>query len=383
MKVLKIEYEGLKHFENGHLTIDLYAADRVSQNNDLHKVAGNIYVQNIIGLIGLNATGKTTVLRLLKMALDVMINNVDLNTTEAPEMIGDGTIMRVTFHLDGKYYQLESTIITIEDTSGRQKFCYGEEVLRGRNSRVQARADLNRFETEIKRRSKLDAEAKMYLEDGKSIVSATVKGNGQCVTGLLWQSYLNLPLIDQKVPTEILNVFDESIEMLSMEMPTKTGAPLRWSLRFKGEDEIYENTDPLAMNRLISTGTIKGQELMRQIVYTLRKGGYMLVDELEMHLNKELVRIILGLFQSPKTNPNGGCLIFSTHYPEILDSFDRKDNIYITRKSERQMTVRKFSDEFHRNDFKKSDIIISNALKGTAPKYETIQRLRDYVCRSI
>ena len=110
-----------------------------------------------------------------------------------------------------------------------------------------------------------------------------------------------------------------------------------------------------------------------------------MVDELEAHLNKELVRVVLGLFTSQKTNPYGACIIFSTHYAEILDFsvLNRKDNIYITRKKNYLLTARKFSDEFKRNDFKKSEIILSNLLTGTAPKYDAIERLREYVCNQI
>ena len=120
-------------------------------------------------------------------------------------------------------------------------------------------------------------------------------------------------------------------------------------------------------------------------VEVLRTGGYLIVDELEMHLNKEIVRVILSLFSERQTNPKGACLIFSTHYAEILDFalLNRKDNIYITRKINGLLSVNKFSTEFARNDFKKSEIILSNALTGTAPKYNAIQRLRDFVCKSL
>ena len=95
------------------------------------------------------------------------------------------------------------------------------------------------------------------------------------------------------------------------------------------------------------------------------------------------MRTILNIFKSTLTNPYGACLIFSIHYAELLDveSLNRKDNIYITRKSNHLLSVSKFSDEISRNDYKKSEIFLSNALGGTAPKNKAIQRLRDYICK--
>lgn len=43
---------------------------------------------------------------------------------------------------------------------------------------------------------------------------------------------------------------------------------------------------------------------------------------------KRLVKVMMGIFVSKETNPHGATLIFTTHYPEILDSVHRKDNTY-------------------------------------------------------
>ena len=186
-------------------------------------------------------------------------------------------------------------------------------------------------------------------------------------------------------PPPIVELFDDSIEQLSTEPVPNTKSDTRWNLKFKKENITYNATDPLALNLLISTGTICGQGLIWRSIDALHSGGYLIIDELEIHLNKEIVRVILSLFKDSRTNPNGACLIFSTHYAEILDFaiLDRKDNIYITRKTDGLLSVSKFSNEFTRNDFKKSEIILSNALTGTAPSYDSIQRLRDFICKSL
>ena len=63
-------------------------------------------------------------------------------------------------------------------------------------------------------------------------------------------------------------------------------------------------------------------------------GGYLIVDELENHFNKEIAATLVRFFLDKKVNKKGATLIFSTHYSELLDEFERNDNIYIIRNKE-------------------------------------------------
>ena len=93
--------------------------------------------------------------------------------------------------------------------------------------------------------------------------------------------------------------------------------------------------------------------------------------------------MILKLFDDQDINPNGACIIFSTHYAEILDFIRRKDNVYITRKTDGSLSVSKLSAEFRRNDIKKSDLFLSYYLLGTVPKFRQIQNLKETICQEI
>lgn len=389
LKIICVEFENLKQFENGKFRVDFVASDRVLKKSELFKISGTVATQNIIGFVGLNATGKTTALRLLKTALDIVIRNADLNEAIASNLIVDGTIIRTTFFYNSMYHQLESVVGCRDDENGdkRQVFYYkGETLKTKRNSKIYSRAELIDFSDvkniEIISRSSIEEDTAKYLDESKSIVSPVIRGNSSYVSGNLWGSFVNIAVLSGKIPSEILEMFDESIEDFSVAKSLSKDKPIEWKLKFKNDNLIYSGIDTLAPNLLISTGTISGQRLILEAITVLKKGGYLLVDELEAHLNKELVRVVLSLFSSQKTNPNGACLIFSTHYVEILDFgiLNRKDNIYITRKKDYLLSVKKFSDEFKRNDVKKSEIILSNILTGTAPKYEAIERLRGYVC---
>ena len=79
-----------------------------------------------------------------------------------------------------------------------------------------------------------------------------------------------------------------------------------------------------------------------------------------------------------RMNRSGAVLIYTTHYPELLDQYDRNDNIYITR-NKNGIKVENFADILTRNDIKKSEVYQSDLLGGTAPSYETYMYLRHEV----
>ena len=94
--------------------------------------------------------------------------------------------------------------------------------------------------------------------------------------------------------------------------------------------------------------------------------------------------MILDIFKSPRMNPKGACLIFTTHYVEILDLVDRKDDIYITRRSrdeQKLLEIINYQDVVKRNDVKKSEVFLSNYIGGTAPSYENMIALEDALCQ--
>jgi hypothetical protein len=81
---------------------------------------------------------------------------------------------------------------------------------------------------------------------------------------------------------------------------------------------------------------------------------------------------------SKRTNSKGAVIIFSTHYPELLDELVRNDSVFIT-KNDGGLYVENLSSLLSRNDMKKSEVYKSNYLGGTAPKYEALEALQRYM----
>ena len=84
---------------------------------------------------------------------------------------------------------------------------------------------------------------------------------------------------------------------------------------------------------------------------------------------------MMRFFMNSKLNKNGGTLIFSTHYSELLDEYDRNDSIYIIR-NRGGIEVENLCAILKRNDIKKSDAYQSGFLEGTTPMYEAYMQLK-------
>ena len=64
MKLLKIHFDHLTMFEDGIFEIDLFASDRVTASDEsAFELADHLYVNSVVALAGINATGKTTAAR--------------------------------------------------------------------------------------------------------------------------------------------------------------------------------------------------------------------------------------------------------------------------------------------------------------------------------
>ena len=179
-----------------------------------------------------------------------------------------------------------------------------------------------------------------------------------------------LPFSDD-IPAEIITYLDPTVESLRFdEHDQKTII----RLKFKAKDEIVMS-DPVLLNNYLSSGTIKGIITFTLAQKVLQAGGYLVVDEIENHFNKEIVITLMRFFMDSKMNKKGGVLIFSTHYPELLDEYDRNDSIFIVR-NRNGIVVENLNMILKRNDIKKSDAYQSGFLEGTTPAYEAYMRLK-------
>ena len=77
MKLLRITAEGLPLFKE-KLDLCFYAQQRIAeeQKEMLHPLFSNIYLNPANGFIGINASGKTSVLKVILLALGIINNEI-------------------------------------------------------------------------------------------------------------------------------------------------------------------------------------------------------------------------------------------------------------------------------------------------------------------
>lgn len=378
MRILKLTLEGLPHFKN-NLDIDFVAQQRVDDEDKekLFNIFSNIYLNPALSFIGINAAGKTTILRVISFAIN-LLDNEPLNNIPSRELFDDlddkqNVIFTSFFYHNDIIYKLRTSIAKKTNTiDGSSKLLIDDEMLWAKNiHKVKTKKSIYNF-TGSELTMIRSSDEKYLMED----VSITVALNKEQNTGFFLYDMSeftdhNMLNVLRSYPKEILTFLDPSIEYLTCE-PDEKKVDIR--LKFYGRDEIILNS-PLSLNQYLSSGTIKGLSVFMGAVFAFLEGGYLIVDELENHFNKEIVATLIRLFMSKKINKNGAILIFSTHYSELLDEFERNDSIFIV-KNKGGITAENLSNILKRNDIKKSEIYDSDFLEGTVPSYETYIALR-------
>lgn len=383
MKLLRITVEGLPLFKE-KLDLSFYAQQRVAEEhrNILYPLFSNVYLNSANGFIGINASGKTSVLKVILLVLGI-INNEPINHIETRDILGDAKEVKLnTYFFSGKTNEicrLETIVTSHKGKLEGVNYSIVSESMWIKNideiTTRKAMLDFDGREPEIIRSSQEE-----FLSDDVSIMIARNKKTKEHVqiVNLLKYTNENVLSFSEEIPAEVITFLDPTIE--SLHFDEKDKKPLIY-LKFRGKEEILLN-NPVELNNYLSSGTVKGMIIFTLAQEVLKNGGYIVVDEVENHFNKEIVTTLMRFFMDSKLNKNGGTLIFSTHYPELLDEYDRNDSIFITRNCN-GITVENLSNILKRNDIKKSDAYQSGFLEGTAPTYEAYMQLKKSIAAAI
>ena len=393
MNLLKLCVTGLPLFQ-GKCEIDFMAQQRVTEEDaEQMTTVFSTGVQdfcknNVLSFIGINASGKTTLLKLITFSLGLLnnepINNLDCSdvldgVTESNQVIFEFYLFtrdEFTYSSDGNdaIYYLQTTI-----TRRNGKLVIIHETLKSKpvDKKLRKKNFLDFSYTEISMsRQYIQSE---FLLDDVSIMIAFNKRNKEKLlfNDMLQYTNINQLSISKDCPLELIAFFDPSVEYLKLR---NTDYNTDICLKFKGKEEIILK-QVSEINRYLSSGTIKGINVFINAMNTFKTGGYLIVDELENHFNREIVSTIIRFYMDPKVNYGGATLIFSTHYPELLDEFDRNDNIYIVR-NRQGITAENLSNILKRNDIKKSEAYQSDFLDGTVPAYDAYMELKKSLIRN-
>ena len=375
MKLLKIAFDGLPLF-NGKGEIDFTATQRVTPEN-ADKLSflftqnnQSFYLNNVLSFIGINASGKTTVLKTIAFVCK-MLNNESLNNAQYTEIF-DGLQNGQTVDFNVCFYSSESVYFLHTVIQKRDKLVITDETLKEKSvSKIKKKTDLFVMDGAKTVMERNNDEA-FLLDDVSIMVAFNKKTQDELIyTDMLKFTNINRLSLYEDCPAELIAFFDPSVEYIRVKQDGKdTGGYLKFF--DKPEIKLNRLSD---IDRYLSSGTIKGINTFLYAMKTFDNGGYLIVDELENHFNHEIVSTLIRFYMDSRVNRGGATLIFSTHYAEILDEFERNDSIYIVR-NRNGITVENLSKILKRNDIKKSEAYESDFLKGTVPMYEAYMDLK-------
>ena len=366
MKILKIIASGFKNcVDNFEISyVPIARKTDVDKEYELEEVAEGLYVFSTIGVVGKNASGKTSVLDLLNVCYEILGNFRITKKNYSLESV----YLSIFFYHEGYIYRYNTLLK--EDAITDKVYFENQKILRKEY-----------FKSNVKNIFEFDKCEKME-EDGKlpedtSNVFFIFKKIGippmyytsldlstnAYKTAFVVQRAFNLP---ENTIKKILKIFDENITKLEMIDENN------YLLEYNGKEEKLSDFE---LYYRLSSGTTKGLALYTTVILSLRNGFDLMIDEIENHFHKTLVENIISLYRDKTINKKNATLIFATHYCEILDLFNRQDNIYITKTDEKVKIFNMYKDFDVRPELLKSKQFYNNVFK-TAVNYDALMDLK-------
>ncbi|MCC6095421.1 MAG: ATP-binding protein, partial [Eubacterium sp.] len=243
MKIVSIKASGLPLFKE-NLDVHFFASQRVQDGaeENLYQILPKVFLNNVSGFIGINASGKTTVLRTIDFALH-LLNNDPLNHIQTRDVLGntEKAIFDIIFLSNRKQVcRLVTTIRAEKDyVNSEPRYSIIEEELYSKPlDSVKYKKQLTDFSgcADVVRRNGTED----FLLDDISIVIAINKRNQDHVfiSSLLELSNVNVLEFTEEIPNEIIKFLDPSIESIHIDHDDKCG---QIHLKFIGQEEILLN----------------------------------------------------------------------------------------------------------------------------------------------
>lgn len=367
MKLLRVK---ASHFKNcrDDFTIDFIAQSKKTAEDkeyELQEIADSLYVFNTAAFIGKNASGKTTAIELLDCCYSIL---------------GD-------FRLEGKKYSYEN--ITLEMIFYHENYIYRYRTVLHEDSALGNKAIFSNQTLERKKYAKTSIK-NIYEDDqfkpvsgigilpeDTSIVFFVLKkketravyfdsnGEGTDTYQLLFKAMKSYSISGEYL-TNIIKIFDETIRGLERIDDHN------YRLIYQDKEQVLSDKELIY---LLSSGTTKGLLLYILVVASLQNGFDLLIDEVENHFHKTLVENMISLYKDKTVNRKNATLIFTTHYCEVLDLFNRQDNIWISKSDGQVYLSNMYKDYNVRPELLKSRQFYNNAFQ-TSVNYDELMNLK-------
>lgn len=373
MKLLKVVANNFKLCESNFTISFVPTGNKTSVDKEfeLQEVADDLYVFNTLGIIGKNASGKTTTVELLGVVYDIFSNYRINSSKNIFKFIDKPVNLDITFYHDGVIYRYVTDLYKNTNSVDTSIFFKNEKLYKRPYKKAHIRELFNyeKFE-EVILDIKLPVDTSIIYLLLKDI---TVRGIYCPSDDYMYRDYAQAfniyKLLDNnlKVITSLLKMFDEHLENIKMLHENK--------YKIFYSDSTTKEVSNSELYEILSSGTTKGFGLFTFVVYSLKTGADLIIDEIENHFHKTLVENLVNLYKDKSVNKNNATLIFTTHYCEILDLFGRSDNLYIS-KYDKSITLENMHTNYKlRTELSKSNKFYNNEF-NTNVSYDALMNFK-------
>ena len=367
MKLLHVKAKNFKNCSDD-FEIDFVARSKKTAEDkeyELQEIAEDLYVYNTIAFVGKNASGKTTAVELLDACYSIL---GDFRLESKPYSFEKVELLMDFYH-DGFIYRYE-TELKNGDAIGNKAVFTKQKIRRKKyyKSNLKTIYEEDGFtEMEISGELPEDTSNIFFVLKKKKTNAIYFDSFGK---GIDTYRLLFATLEDFHISTEILGrvitIFDENISNLR-----KLDAH-NYKMLFCGKEQTVSDKELFYQ---LSSGTTKGMLLYLMVVASLQNGFDLIVDEIENHFHKTLVENMISFYKDKTVNRHHATLIFTTHYCEVLDLFNRQDNIFIARADKKVYLTNMYSGYDVRPELLKSRQFYNNVFQ-TAVNYEELMSLK-------
>lgn len=364
---------------NNKIELDFMAVPKKKEKKDtIMEIEPYINVNKIIGIIGPNASGKSSVihslleLRIFLAQYEILARAKERNDEKMLKYITNKFLPERNFeNLEEKSEIILEMYIPNGEIPGYYIYSLvydneklNEKLIYKKKYKSKKQIIVEDFNTDSKRSDigykcfYRDSILKDYEAVGKQLVNKfneTIKyyntfyqyyvGESIYQIGVDDVDYINMQeTIDfikqnEDIIKGLLKIVDSKIIGVDFEKD-EDGDEI---VKFKTQKNVKLNIWDL------STGTRRILQLLITIIKTIENNGVMLCDEIETALHKELVQLIIQLYLK---NNNYSQLIFTTHDPEILDQSNmRNDQKYYLNSTKEKVEIKRISEINSRSDY--------------------------------
>lgn len=304
MKILEIKAKGFKNCADDFGISFIAKSKKTSEDKEyeLLEIEEGLYVYSTVGIVGKNASGKTSALELLDWCYDILSTFRLSGKNDNYQ----GICLEILFYEKGYIYKYVVELDNSDTLEDRAIF-KSQQLFRKKYYKTKLKQIMAEEWTEkchvngevpedfsvvffiLKKSVIREIYYDVAMENEKEY-SATFK-------------FMEIAKLDSKFLTQILKIFDDNISSL------KQADENNYFLTYQGKEKLYSDRE---LYNFLSSGTTKGINLYILAVISLKMGFDLIVDEIENHFHKTLVENLIMLYKDKHVNTKNATLYFST-----------------------------------------------------------------------